>query len=67
MITVRLFPSSEGKSWRALLDTGEPVHCFKSANEGKLYLISRRQLEVLIRLQLPFEEIQENAPISATV
>ena len=66
MPIIRLFPSSEGKSWRALLDTEEPVHCFKS-NEGKLYLVSRHQLEVLKKLQLPFEEIQEDAKTSATV
>ncbi len=66
MPIIRLFPSSEGKSWRALLDTEEPVHCFKS-NEGKLYLVSRHQLEVLKKLQLPFEEIPEDAKTSATV
>lgn len=66
MPTIRLFPASEGKSWRALLDTDEPIHCFKS-NEGKLYLVSRRQLEVLKNLQLPFEEIQEDAKTSTTV
>lgn len=66
MPTIRLFPSSEGKSWRALLDTGEPVHCFKS-NQEKLYLISRHQLEVLKQLQLPFEEVQEDAKTSAKV
>ena len=66
MPTIRLLPSLEGKSWRALLDTGEPVHCFKS-NGRKLYLISRHQLKVLKKLQLPFEEIQEYARTSATV
>lgn len=66
MPTIRLFPSSEGKSWRALIDTGEPVHCFKS-NQGKLYLISRHQLEVLKQLQLPFEEMQEDAKTSAKI
>ncbi|MBI1922845.1 hypothetical protein HYR99_01205 [Candidatus Poribacteria bacterium] len=66
MPIIRLFPALEGKSWRALLDTEEPVHCFKS-KEGKLYLVSHRQLEVLKILQLPFEEIQEDAKTSATV
>ena len=67
MPTIRLLPASEGKSWRALLDTDEPVHCFKSKEKGKLYLISHRQLEVLERLQLPFEEIPEDAKTHATV
>ena len=67
MPTIRLLPASEGKSWRALLDTDEPVHCFKSKEKGKLYLISHRQLEVLERLQLPFEEIPEDAKTRATV
>ena len=49
-----------------LLDTEEPVHCFKSKEKGKLYLVSRHQLEVLEKLQLPFEEIPENAKTSAT-
>ena len=61
MPTIRLFSASEEKSWRALLDTEEPVHCFKSKEKGKLYLVSRHQLEVLERLQLPFEEIPEDA------
>ena len=61
MPTIRLLPASEGKSWRALLDTEEPVHCFKSKEKGKLYLVSHRQLEVLEKLQLPFEEIPEDA------
>ena len=67
MPTIRLLPASEGKSWRALLDTDEPIHCFKSKEKGKLYLISHRQLEVLERLQLPFEEIPEDAKTRATV
>ena len=67
MPTIRLLPASEGKSWRALLDTDEPVHCFKSKEKGKLYLISHRQLEVLESLQLPFEEIPEDAKTRATV
>ncbi len=50
MPTIRLLPASEKKSWRALLDTEEPVHCFKSKEKGKLYLVSRHQLEVLERL-----------------
>ena len=66
MPTIRLFPASEAKSWRALLDTEEPVHCFKSNGE-KLYLVSRRQLEVLKKLHLPFEEVPEDAQTSATV
>jgi len=66
MPTIRLFPSSEAKSWRALLDTDEPVHCFKS-DQGKLYLVSHRQLEVLKQLQLPFEELHEDAKTSAKV
>ena len=66
MPTIRLFPSSEAKSWRVLLDTNEPVHCFKS-DKGKLYLISRRQLEVLKQLQLPFEELHEDAKTGAKV
>ena len=66
MPTIRLFPASEEKSWRTLLDTEEPVHCFKSKEKGKLYLVSHRQLEVLERLQLPFEEIPEDAKASAT-
>lgn len=66
MPTIRLFPSSEGKSWRTLLDTGEPVHCFKS-NGKRLYLVSFHQLEILKKLQLPFEEIQEDAKTSATL
>ena len=57
MPTIRLLPASEEKSWRALLDTEEPVHCFKSKEKGKLYLVSRHQLEVLEKLQLPFEAI----------
>ena len=57
MPTIRLLPASEEKSWRALLDTEDPVHCFKLKEKGKLYLVSRYQLEVLERLQLPFEEI----------
>ena len=67
MSTIRLLPASEGKSWRALLDTEEPIHCFKSKEKGKLHLVSRRQLEVLERLQLPFEEIPEDAKTSTTV
>ena len=66
MPTIRLLPASEEKSWRALLDTEEPVHCFKLKEKGKLYLISRRQLEVLKKLQLPFEEIRADAKTSAT-
>ena len=66
MPTIRLLPASEEKSWRALLDTEEPIHCFKSKERGKLYLVSRRQL-VLERLQLPFEEIPEGAKTGATV
>ena len=62
--TIRLFPASEGKSWRALLDTDEPVHCFKSNGE-KLYLVSRRQLEALKQLQLPFADVPEDAETSA--
>ena len=57
MPTIRLLPTSEGKSRRALLNTEEPVHCFKSKEKGKLYLVSHHQLEVLKKLQLPFEEI----------
>lgn len=57
MPTIRFLPASEEKSWRALLDTEDPVHCFKLKEKGKLYLVSRYQLEVLERLQLPFEEI----------
>ena len=67
MPTIRLLPASEEKSWRTLLDTEEPVHCFKSEEKGKLYLVSHHQLEVLKKLQLPFEEIPENAKTSATV
>ncbi len=59
MPTIRLLPASEGKSWRALLDTEEPVHCFKSKEKGKLYLVSHPQLEILRKLQLPFEEIPD--------
>ena len=59
MPTIRLLPASEEKSWRALLDTEEPVHCFKSKEKGKLYLVSHRQLETLKKLQLPFEEIPD--------
>ena len=66
MPTIRLLPASEEKSWRALLDTEEPIHYFKSKERGKLYLVSRRQLEVLERLQLPFEEIPEDAKTGAT-
>jgi hypothetical protein len=66
MPTIRLLPASEEKSWRALLDTEKPVHCFKSKEKGKLYLVSRHQLEVLERLQLPFEEIPEDARASVT-
>ena len=66
MPTIRLLPTSEEKSWRALLDTEEPVHCFKSKEEGKLYLVSPRQLKVLKKLQLPFDEIPEDTKASAT-
>ena len=59
MPTIRLLPASEEKSWRALLDTEEPVHCFKSEEKGKLYLVSRYQLEILEKLQLPFEKIPD--------
>ena len=58
MPTIRLLPASEEKSWRAFLDTEEPVHCFKSKEKGKLYLVSHRQL--------PFEEILEDAKTRAT-
>ena len=64
MPTIPLLPASEEKSWRALLDTEEPVHCFKSKEKGKLYLVSRHQLEVLEKLQLPFEENPENVKTS---
>lgn len=66
MPTIRLLPTSEEKSWRALLDTEEPVHCFKSKEEGKLYLVSPRQLKILKKLQLPFDEIPEDTKASAT-
>ena len=59
MPTIRLLPASEEKSWRALLDTEKPVHCFKSKEKGKLYFVSHCQLETLKKLQLPFEEIPD--------
>ena len=37
MPTIRLLSASEEKSWRALLGTEEPAHCFKSKEKGKLY------------------------------
>ena len=67
MPTIRLLPASEEKSWRALLDTEEPIHCFKSKEKGKLYLVSHRQLEVLKKLQLPFEEPLGDIKTGATV
>ena len=61
--TIRLFPASEGKSWRAVLDTDEPVHCFKSDGQ-KLYLVSHRQLEAHRQLQSPFAEVPEDSETS---
>ncbi len=60
MPLIKVPKESEAKIFRVLLETRQSIQSIAPADEH-LYLINRYQLEVLKQLELPFEEVQQNA------
>jgi hypothetical protein len=60
MLLIKVSEESEAKVFRALLETRQPIQSLAPADEH-LYLVNSYQIEVLKRLGLPFEKIQQNA------
>jgi len=60
MPLIQVTPKEESKTIWMLLETGEPVHSIAPAEEH-LYRISKRQLELLKSLHVPFKEVMPNA------
>jgi len=58
MPIIRLLPESANKTWRALIETREPVHRIPPAEDNR-YVISHYQLERLRQLRLRYELIEE--------
>jgi hypothetical protein len=58
MPVIRLLPETANKAWRALIETGEPVHRIPPAQDSR-YVISHYQLARLQQLQLKFEILAE--------
>jgi hypothetical protein len=66
MPLIKTSEESEARIFRALLETRQPIQSLAPADEH-LYLVNGYQLEVLKRLGLPFEEIEQNATLSRSI
>jgi hypothetical protein len=58
MPIIRLLPETANKAWRAMIETGEPVHRIPPAQDNR-YVISHHQLSRLQQLQLKFDILEE--------
>jgi hypothetical protein len=58
MPVIRLLPETANKAWRALIETGEPVHRIPPITERR-YVISHSQLARLQQLHLGYEILDE--------
>jgi hypothetical protein len=58
MPVIRLLHETANKAWRAMIETGEPVHRIPPAPDNR-YVISHYQLARLQQLQLKFEILEE--------
>lgn len=58
MPVIRLLPETANKAWRALIETGEPVHRIPPVTERR-YVISYSQLARLQQLHLGYEILDE--------
>lgn len=53
-IAIKLKKGEWGDFWKALITSGEPVSCIE---DGATYLISHRQLKLLTKKGINFEEV----------
>jgi hypothetical protein len=63
MPVIRLLPETANKAWRALIETGEPVHRIPPITERR-YVISYSQLARLQQLHLGYEVLNEQKEMS---